>query len=310
MKFSILLSIMLFFFLIAPAGAVEEVTQTHIKTFDIPTTQDLSISGLEMYDLDPNSNTSFVFNSYGKLYYLNVTSSKSWGWWDFDLSLTNPNGTVETKHLQTLAPAALDWDFYLQYYFVGTDTVFDLDVYAALLPLSANLSTPNPTLSDVMQFSNVACNSSSYFDTKLYLTTQEEFEKQKEQAISLQLQEAASDVFSWSWNTLLSFIEKIPLVGGHISAILVLTTMTISSIIFYTKLLFIDYSETTFLTIEFFILSYSFTKKGTFWSQIKRVVDTHVKLIEIIISTAQAAVNLFSSIVQMVTSIVNSLKPV
>jgi hypothetical protein len=48
----------------------------------------------------------------------------------------------------------------------------------------------------------------------------------------------------------------------------------------------------------------------TFNGKIKRVVDSHVKLIELTLNTAQAAVNLFSSIVRVVADVIQSLKPI
>lgn len=311
------LPLLLLIFLIIPASAVETIDGSQVKTFDLAAPEGMSFSGMEIYDLQPNSENKFIFDAYGKAYTLQVNSTKSWGWWTFDLSLEHPNGTVETKTLSSLAPAATDWDLHVQYYFTAVDSAFDLDVYAALLPLSATLGTSNPTKSDILQFSGISGSSSSTFDFKLYAVTHEEFQKQQNNEFLKQFDPIVEDAKSalwgalnWAWDGVLLFIEKIPFIGGHLAALLLISSMTISSIIFYTKLLFIDYAETTFLTFEFFILSYSFTKRGTIWAKLKRVVDSHIKAIEITISIAQAAVNLFSSIAGTVAKIVQALKPI
>lgn len=327
--------LLIFLFLIFatyPAGAVEEINQDHIKALELDSPTDLFFTGIELknINIEEDSNVNLTLNKYGETYLLNVSAHRSYlSYCQFDITLTNPNGSIETKHLSNVAPFANDYALHIQSYWWEVNSslsqALDLKLYTSLLPLKAQLTymgspwsngtyfpSDTPDLGDytVIPFSHIGIVSDSYFDTTIYACTPEELADQQNNDILASWSNAAGDFFTWSWSNLLTFVEKIPLVGGHISAVLVLTTMTLSSIIFYTKLLFIDYSETTFLTIEFFILSYSFTKKGTFWTQIKRVVDCHVKIIELTIDTAQAAVNLFTSIINAVASIIQALKPI
>ena len=305
-----------FFFLISNAAAVEDIHQDHIKNFSLQAPEGLSLSGVELYNLAPDSNVSLVLDNYGELYTLQINSTRSFfSWWNFDVSLTNPNGTTEHKTLKSLAPVAYNYDVHVQYFWQGFNNTidtsyFNIDLYTGVLPLNCMLNEYNPTASKALQFSQISTSSDSYYDLVCYAVNAEEFEKQFNNDPLAPLFELTGDFFSWTWENIIILIEKIPGVGVHLAAVLLLTAMTIDSIIFYTKLLFIDYSETTFLTIEFFILSYSFTKRGTFWTKLKRVVESHVKVVEMTISMAQATVHLFSSIVSTIAAAINALKPV
>jgi len=306
--------IFLFLFLlltlsIAPASAVEEITKEGIKTFNIEAPDGYSLSGMEIYDLPANSNNTFQFDAYGKTYTLQANSTKSWGWWNFDLTCIYPNGTVETKHLESLAPAALDWDLHVQYYFQTVDSVFDLDVYASLLPLSASFGTA--TNSEILQFSSVSGSSSDPFDLKLYATTQEEFEQQANLDLGLSVSTLIDNVFSWTWSALLSFVGLIPYVGEDLVTAILFASYIIDEIFFYFNLLFIEYIETTLLSIEFFVLVYSITRTKTKSpvKLVKNVVEDHTKVAHAIVSTVILAINLVLSIIRTISDAVQGMKP-
>ncbi len=306
---------LLLFFLLAaavsPASAVTEIHEEHIKTFSLNAPDGLSFTGMEIYDLPPNSNNTFLFNSYGKTYTLKVNSTKSWGWWTYDLSLQNPNGTIETKQLETLAPLATDWDLHVQYYFLSGDSVFDLDVYTALMPLSATLGTNNPTTSEILQFSGISGSSTAYSDMVLYATTDEEFEEQAKNALGLQLSHAVGEIFTWTWKAVLSFVGLIPYVGDDLVTAILIASYIIDEVFFYFNLFFIEYIEATILTLEFFIFSYAIinNRRRQPVNIVRAVVEYHVKAWTFIIGITLMAINLVLSIIVAVASAVNGLKP-
>jgi len=306
--FLVFLLLLLLAAAVSPASAVEEITREGIKTFNIEAPEGYSLSGMEIYDLPANSNNTFQFDAYGKTYTLQANSTKSWGWWNFDLALTYPNGTVETKRLESLAPAAFDWDLHVQYYFLNVDSVFDLDVYATLLPLSASFGTA--TNSEILQFSSVSGNSSDPFDLKLYATTQEEFEKQANLDLGLQFSEAIDEFFSWTWDAVLSFVGLIPYVGDDLVTAILIASYIIDEVFFYFNLFFVEYIEVTILSMEFFIMTYSLhrTKSKSPVKLIKNVVNDHAAFIGWVIDKARLAIDLLTSIIRTIASIVQSLK--
>ena len=307
---------LLLFFLLAaavsPASAVTEIQEDHIKSFSLNAPDGLSLSGMEIYDLPANSNNTFQLDSYGKIYTLNVNSSKSWGWWTYDISLQHPNGTIETAQLETLAPAALDWDLHVQYYFLSGDSVFDLDVYTALLPLSATFGTNNPTTSSILQFSGISGSSTAYFDMVLYATTDEEFAEQAENALGLQLSYAAGEIFSWAWDSVLSFVGLIPYIGDDLVTAILIASYIIDETFFYFNLFFVEYIETTILAIEFFLITYSLnrTKSKNPVKMLKNVVSDQIALFEWILEKTKLAIDLLNSIIRTIADVVQSLKPI
>jgi len=238
-----------------------------------------------------------------------VNCSKNWGWWTFDLTLRNPNGTIETTQLETFAPLVTDYDIHLQYYFLEGDSTFDLDIYAALLPLSATFQTSDPTASNILSFSEISGSSTGYFNLVLYAVTDEEYQEQVDNALGLQLEHAIGEVFSWTWDMVLSFVEKIPGIGPYLAAVLEIAAIALDAIIFYFDLLLIEYPETTFLTIESFILGSAFCRRGNFWTKINRVCNAHLKIIELFINLVEAGVNMMSKIISAVADAINALKP-
>ena len=297
--------------LVSPSSAVQEISREGISNFNINAPTGYSLSQMEIYDLQPNSNNTFIFDAYGQAYTLTVNSTKSWGWWDFYISLQYPNGTISTTHLNSLAPAATDWDLHVQYYFVNLDSYFDLDVYAALMPLSATLQTNNPTTSGILQFSSISGSSTDTFDLKLYATTTEEFQDQAENAIGLQLSEAANEVFSWTWSAVLSFVGLIPYVGDDLVTAILFASYIIDEVFFYFNLFFVEYTETTILTLEFFIMTYSITRTKTKSpvKLVKNVIEDHTKVVTAIVSAVLVAINLVTTIISAVSNAVQGLKP-
>ncbi|AKB74324.1 hypothetical protein MSLAZ_1063 [Methanosarcina lacustris Z-7289] len=307
---------LLLFFLLAAAiptaSAVSEIQQNHIKNFGLTAPEGLSFSGMEIYNLPANSNNTFLFNSYGKIYTLNVNSTKSWGWWTYDISLQNPNGTIETKKLETLAPAVSSWDLHVQYYFLSGDSVFDLDVYTALLPLSATFSTISPTTSSTLQFSGISGSSTEYFDMVLYATTDEEFAEQSENSLGLSLSYAVGEVFSWTWDAVLSFVGLIPYIGDDLVTAILIASYIIDEIFYYFNLFFIEYIETTILTLEFFLITYSLhrTRTKSPVKMLKNVVSDQIAMLEWILQKAKLAIDLLTTIIRTIADIVQSLKPI
>jgi hypothetical protein len=288
----------------------------HIRYFNLEAPAGKSLSGIELYNLEPNSNVTLQLDNYGEIYTLQINSTKSYAsWWNFDVTLTNPNGSIETKNLHSLAPFALKYDLHLQYYWQELNNTidtsyFDIDLYTGVKPLEAMLNAYNPLQTTALRFSSITTFSSSYYDFAAYAVTEAEFQKQQNNSIFAPIADLTGQFFSWTWDAVLNLISQIPYIGVYLVSILMLTSLTISSIIFYTKLIFIDYSETTFLTFEFFVLSYSFGKSGNFWVQMKRAVNCHIKAIELIINVSQSLISLISPIIISIAQAIQALKPV
>ena len=316
-----------FMLFIGTAAAVEEITVEDSEYFSFEAPDGLCISGFDADHISPDFNYSAVMNSYGEIYTLNITGYKNWyGRWYFDISMLYPNGTVASKSLSTTAISSRTCDISVQYAFTNTESLewANVDLYVGLLPLTASFTNlvsgdENSTFADTyddeyyytrLKFSHITYTCDSPADLTIYCSTNEEFEEQVSESISAYLKEELGDVFSWSWSMILTFVEKIPGVGPYLASILEIAALTIDAIVFYFDLLLIEYPETTFLTIESFILGSAFCRRGNFWTKINRVCNAHLKIIELFINLAEAGVNMMSKIISAVADAINALKPV
>ncbi|MDD5050085.1 MAG: hypothetical protein PHH09_14255 [Methanoregulaceae archaeon] len=289
-----------------------EFKEDHIKNFNLSAPDGMCLSGFSATNLPGDSNNTYTLNAYGKIYNFNINCSKHWGWWTYNLKLRHPNGTTESKIIEKFAPLATDYDIRFQYYYMEGDNVFDIDIYTALVPLSATFESDMPSKYYIDKFSYMAGSSTAFFNLIIYASTDEEFKDQSNQSLGRIFTHAADEVFSWAWENILSFVEKIPGIGPQFATALIIATSLVSMIFFYFDLFFIEYLETTLLTLEFFILSYSIintrTSKGP-TVLIKNIVKNHITVFEFIIEKSQSAVNLVMDIISAVATAVNALKP-
>jgi hypothetical protein len=315
--------LLLFFLLaaaISPASAVEEIQKDHIKSFNLSAPEGLTFTGVSVSNIDPNSNTTIYLDSYGDIYILNVISTKSYlSKWNFNISLISPNGTVQYTTLSSIAPLATDYDLEIQYFWDSSfDNIFDIDIYTGILPLSATLTTGDPTVpanlpdNGVLQFTTVSTSSSSYFDLILYAATHEEYLDQLANNLWAPAKEVVSDSFNWAWDQVLSFVGLIPYIGDDLVTAILIASYIIDETFFYFNLFFVEYIEVTILTIEFFLITYSLnrTKTKSPVKMLKNVISDQIALFEWIIDKARLAIDLLTSIIRTIASIVQSLKPI
>jgi hypothetical protein len=311
--------------IIAPAAARETIVQNNIQQFDVGAPENHVISGVQLNNVPPNTNSTVYFDAYGESYTLWVNNTKSIGWWTFYITLQYPNGTISTTQMDTLNPLARTSEIKIQQFYGELDSI-DVDVYVGLLPLTASF---NNNLVDVdselgqslpslwkkfsrVAFSNVAGESSDYIDLKVYVVTWDEFQRQKAESIGEYVSGTAELAVDWTWSMILAFVAAIPGVGPYMEAVLIISAAILSEIVFYVDLLFIQYPETTLLTIEFFILSSAVLKtkkKDSIITIVDRIVSAHIAVIMFLYTMASGAIDVFARIVEMVAAIIGAIKP-
>ncbi len=298
------------------AGAVAEVKEDGVTSWNVEASDGKVISGLELNNVDPDNSVHMVFDNYGKIYTLDVTCEKSWGWWDCNVTLTYPNGTVQHEDFTQFAPASFDVDMKVQQYYTSlssaVDSVLDVDLYIGLLPLKASFQDiATPSYSDIA-FSEVSGTSSTPGDLIVYLATAEEFQDQQEDDPLSPLSELLGDFFAWTWSAVLAFVSKIPGIGPYLATILEITAIVVGDVVWFFDLFLIKHPETTILTIEFFILSFTLIqapKNANIVVLLRRIIKDHVKVIKFTYEIVVGTVNMFTSVLSAIANIVNGLKP-
>lgn len=322
---SVLLVLMLMVSMVAPAAAVTTYRDTGVTSFYLEAPTNGVISTVNLDNIPPNFDAVVEFDAYGEIYEFSISNTKSYGYWVFDISLVYPNSTVATTTLKSFQPFATNTDVKIQYFGQREiDAIWDVDVYVGLLPLTASFVRPysNPDavggnfpenlLYTRLKYSRVSGTCTQPVDFKAYISTEEEFQKQQAEDLAYSIKESFELFFSWTWEAVLSFVEMIPGVGPYFAMTIELVVALVDDLFFYIKLFFIDYLETTLLTLEFFILAdalINVSKRASIMTFVERIVSNHVKVITFVGGVILAAVSLVPMIVETVTRIVDALKP-
>ena len=270
------------------------------------------LQGFTVSNLPGDSNNTYTLDAYGKIYTFDINCTKHYGWWTYDLKLQHPNGSIDTNQVETFAPLALNYDVHVQYHMAELDTILDVDIYTTLLPLSATFQSSNPSDETLLVFSEISGSSTALFDLVLYAATEAEIEAMESNTdLALQLFHAAGELFSWTWEAVLSFVGLIPYVGGDLVTALIIASYLIDETFYYFNLFFIDFIEATIISLEFFIIAYSIhsTRSKSPIKLFKNTVSNHISVIEFIFAKAESAIHLLMSIIKTIASIVDALKP-
>jgi hypothetical protein len=304
--------------LTSPALAIEKTYYEDVNFWSVEAPTGYCISTVDVNNLEPDSTTQIVFDAYGKIYSLDVVSTKSsLGWWEINLTLDGPEG-IQTKNIETFKPFATDFDIKVQYFYYEADSILDADIYIGLLPLTAQFFITDVMFSSLeksthLAFSSVSGSTSVPADLTIILSTADEFIGQQKGDGLQMLKQMGIDIFTWTWEAVLAFLEQIPGVGPYLVSSIEIIAMLAGGAIFYFDLLFIQYPTTTFLTIEFFILSSAIIKtkrNASIARLVDQTIEAHINVIEFFIGAFSTVLNLLINIVSTIAQIVRSLKPI
>jgi hypothetical protein len=334
MKFKVIAICFVVLCLTSVAVAQQTYEQEDVTYIDYEVPDGYLISTVDLGNIGPNFESTTVLDAFGEEYILYINNTKTWetwGYWYFDVTLQYPDGTTETQTVKKFLPYATDTDIHIQYFYGESDLGFglDVDMYLGLSPLTVSfynnlLSENSSTYTDYLEwtglweaytriaFSDVQVTCTNEFDFKATYVTQEEFEKQKDEDLGEYLSGTAELFFDWAWESVLAFVEMIPGVGPYLATALEMSAAIIGEVFFYLDLLFIEYPETTIMTIEFFILGATLlkTKKnGNMWDMFEIYISLHRSVIEFFYNFAVRTIEMLVDLIKMVASIVSSIKP-
>jgi hypothetical protein len=314
MKFKVIAICFVLLCLTSVAVAAESYQEDGITEIDYECPDDYYILSVKLNNIEPNFNTTTVLDAYGQEYVLYVNNTREWPYWTFDVSLVYPNGTVEYYRIKSdFKPLAGNADINIQTYLSSQAASLlglDVDVYIGLLPLSATFSEIS-LFGEVVAFSDVQCSCNNEFDFEATYVDWEEYAEIEETAIK-NFFSSTDEIFSWVFSSILSFVEMIPGVGPYLATALEMSAAIIGEVFFYLDLLFIEYPETTLMTIEFFILGATLlkTKKnGNMWDMFEIYISLHRSVIEFFYNFAVRTIEMLVDLIKMVASIVSSIKP-
>jgi len=298
--------------LTVPVAAVEEIYYDDVSLVNIDAPQDLTISSIRCADIPAGGSANLNLNAYGQLYLITVEESGSLGWWHFNVTCHYPNGTSASQDLSTLRPFARDYDLTIQPYWItgATDWVLDIDLAVGLVPLTATFQDAyNPTTVQALAFSQASGSFSNPTDVIIYLVTQAEWDAQASNDPTAGLTEGISDLFSWTWIQLLSWVALIPGVGPLFAAAIEITALVISEV-FWWFTIAIYHRNLLILLIEFWIIADAMLNTKSLMGMLKKIVNNHIKIARGLIWLTKVSVGLILRVIQAVANAVSALKPI
>lgn len=291
-------------------AAAEEIFLEDVPSFNFSAaSSNLAISQVNLYDLREGV-TTVNLDAYGEPYQLEVNCTRSWGWWTWDVSLTYSNGTVSTETLKNLAPLALDYDCFIQYWYLDTDWILDADIYVDFIPRSVTYGVPSPQTRGTLVFSSVSGSSANPFDVKIFAVPEKELDEIRKNDIFSQFGRYVNGIFLWTWSGILWFVEQVPVIGPYLAALLELSGAVIGEIVAW-GLFLLDNIEVILMFVEGLILADALlsTRSRALMPLLRRIVDNHVRALKFCLWLLELAIVLFTRLIQMVAQIVQTLKP-
>lgn len=300
---------------ISPVSAYFESEFDDVSAFNISTIDGYTMTEIRIDNLEPGQAVYLDLTSYNESYIFQITSTHDYGiWWSWHVDCTYPNGTTLSDSYSTSSLIG-DYDIDIQAYWGDINTILSMNLYASLKPLEIVKSDIRPFYTPVA-FSNIAgyVSPGDFDNVRVFHVTYEEFEgiwgNDLLQAITGTISTGLSNLFAWSWDMVLGFAAAIPFVGDYLETALILIAIIFGEIAFWFNLIFIEYPDLTFMTIEFYIIADAIMHGRSVPAIIKRIFRTHMKIINFMIDLPERLANLIMTVVKGIANIIQALKPI
>ncbi len=304
---------------VASAGA-QNITQSvsQVGSYSVTAESGYVIYEIIVEDLPIGANQTHVLNYRGQSFLLEIgTYSTLYFIKNVDITLTAPNGSVQTAHTsatwysgnyRTLIQPVDD---------LSTDLFsLKIDLLIGLSPASAQFySTPAGwTVPSTMPFSSASGSFTALSDVKVKQKTLQQFTDDITNYDPTKgISEWWDDLFQWTWGMILAFLYGIPVLGPVIVGFIDLAGIILTELYFWLSFIVLNFPA-ILLSIETMIMMMAAINAGSGKRSLGRlahnIYEYNVAVINGIIYFADVVRGWIATIVEIVTSIVNALKPI
>lgn len=310
------------FLLVAPALAMT-ITAEDVSSYSIVADPGSVFYKIKINDLPIGTNQTHTLMYQGYPYLLTINTWTSYGLWkNADISLTMPNGTVQTSHssattivgsYSTIIQPTMRADSSVLE--SATNMFFTVDLNIGLVPVSAQFSTApmgyNPSTS--IPFTAASGSFEAITDVYVYQVTEQEFiDTIVTYNPAAGLPDLGAAVFQWTRNGVLGFANMFPVIGPIFVSFLELAGTVLSELFFWLKWIVYNFPA-ILLSVETLIMMMSVINapKG------KRALGGTLRnLYRYNVAVAQGFMILFNYVdewlyraLQTIASIIQALKP-
>lgn len=322
MGFTLGLIVFLVFCMVIPTSHAYVIDHVeNASNFDIP-----APSGLHIVQIDtdrmhtPGTQIYTLYDDQGGIYTLQVAVTSVLNtYWDCHITLIRPDGTTDTKDLPHWGIA---WDYKttIQYaianfpnntYIIGLDA----QLYIGLNPeinASFGVNTANP--SQYVFFSRAAATSTFPTTWNVYLVNDYEKQMIQENNVAWNVENLVTSAFSWTWDGIIWFLNKIPVVGPYFAEILGVLGVILAEIWWWFNFLVIENWDIVLVILECVIMGHAIIAtnqqgKATFGTLFSTLLNDHVALVNGALWFVKTMIWLIKWAIDIVTQIVQAINP-
>lgn len=216
-----LLSILLVLLVLCSAVSADSRTLTApgVSSYSMVADEGYVIYQITIDDLPMETNQTHTLTAGGATYLLEIGTYKEWGWNNADITLTTPNGSTDTAHVSALGILTSSYKTTIQYVFPQSYSgsfIETIHLAIGLTPVSASFNAgamgwnPSTTLAFTAVSGNLGGSTTVYIEE---MTTEDFQENVVNYNPVYGLSNLGSQVFQWTWDTVLGFVSMIPVIG-------------------------------------------------------------------------------------------------
>jgi hypothetical protein len=321
------LLILLSLLLIAPASAYYNVSYTDIAPGNLLNAKYTPGSGyligqVDIYDLDTPSNTTIVLTEPGGsgayTVWYNTTALYGGATIKAQGAIQHPNGTVVTFDKTAFEPMFAFWGtaktaITIQYYYVDTGLWIYLkfNVYPGSFFGEWRTQIGDVTwdwlnnAENIVAFGEVQAESTDTFNANIYYVTASELAGIESGDI---IGQAASQIGSGAWATLLFIVSVIPVIGPALAIVVEYIGMLVSELVWLLDFIIVKNWMGTLILIEFLCISEAliYGQKKSNVQLMRRVASNHVAMFTALIMVIMF---LYDNIILRTINALGSLLP-
>lgn len=318
----LILLLVLFVGIAGPVSAINAtISAEQVSTYSIVPPTGYIIYEIIVNDLPIGMNQTHVLNYNGAAFLLEIKTASSWvlfkeAW----INLTLPDGSVQSAYASVWDTAG-NYKTTIQPVFFQPQSVtvpfLTVDLMIGLTPAIATFAGPWPgtgwNVSSSIPFTAASGNFDAVTNVYCAIMTPDEFQANVVNYNPLfGLKQLGAGVFQWAWETVIGFLNQIPVIGPMFVSILDIVGVVGGEILFW-LIWFIDNAPSMIAALEVTICMAAFImagKKPKPQEVARNIYEYNVAIGMGFIGLITTIVSLVSALIQVIVAIVEAIKRV
>lgn len=316
-----LIPVLLVLLIAAPGVSAVNSTLTAegVSTYTFVASSGMVIYQITVNDLPIGANQSHTLNVGGNPYLLTIGTYEEWGWRNAVISLTMPNGTVQTAHASGPAIFASKYKTTIQYVWpqsYSAEAAFSINLFIGLTPTSASFYTSpsnwNPSTS--LAFTSASGNFDQPTTIWVEQISEEDFKNKITKYDPLNgIWNLGGQIFQWTWDGVLGFLYMIPVIGP-IAVSMIDVMGGVLGTGYYWLLFTVQNFPAILFGVETLICMMAVINCGKGPKSLGKLgsnlVAYNAMFLYAIVTLVELVFNWTVRIVEMIAAVVNALKPI